>query len=54
MELLIIGIVASFFIGMTLGKHIGRQEYHNELLNQQQQKQRMEMWQSYMKGGKNE
>jgi hypothetical protein len=53
-EILIIAIVASFFIGMTLGKYIGRQEYHDQLLRDQQQKQQTDMWQNYMKRGKDE
>jgi hypothetical protein len=53
-EILIIAIAVSFFIGMVLGKYIGRQEYHDQLLRDQQQKQQMDMWQSYMKGGKDE
>jgi hypothetical protein len=53
-EILILAIVGSFFIGMMLGKYIGRQEYHDQLLREQQQKQQMDMWTSYMKGGKDE
>jgi hypothetical protein len=54
MDILVIAIAGSFFVGMILGKYIGRQEYHQELLRQQEQKQQMDMWQNYIKGGKNE
>jgi hypothetical protein len=53
-EILILAIAGSFFIGMMLGKHIGRQEYHDQLLREQQQKQQMDMWQNYIKGDKHE
>jgi uncharacterized protein YneF (UPF0154 family) len=52
MEWEIIAIGASFVLGMFIGKYIGRQEYHDQLIREQQQKQQMEMWAQFMKGGK--
>jgi hypothetical protein len=51
---IIIAAVASFFVGLTLGKYIGKQEYIDNLTREKQQKKQNELWETFVKGDKDE